>query len=115
MIDVDKTIATAVKTGKVIFGTNEAVKSAKTSKARLILIASNIPSPIRGDLEYYGKLSQIPVVTYKSNSVDLGMVCGKPFPVAALTVKEVGDSEIMKLAETPEAEREAAEEEIEEQ
>lgn len=114
MIDVNKAIATAVKTGKVVFGSNEAVRSAQTGKSRLILVASNSPSSIRGDLEYYGKLSQVPVVAYRGNSIDLGMVCGKRFAVAALTVKEPGDSEILKLAEKPEAEQEAAEEETEE-
>jgi large subunit ribosomal protein L30e len=110
MIDVDKAIATAVKTGKVIFGTSEAVKSVKAGKARLIVVASNSPSNVRGDLEYYAKLSQIPIVAYRGNSFDLGMICGKPFAVAALTVKEPGDSDILKLAEKPEAEPEEIEE-----
>lgn len=114
MIDVDKAIATAVKTGKVIFGANEAIRSAKTGKARLILVASNSPSQTRENLEYYEKLSQIPVVTYKGNSIDLGIVCGKRFGIAALTVKEPGDSDILKLAEKPKVESETAEEDIEE-
>lgn len=114
MIDVDKAIATAVKTGKVIFGTSEAIKSVKAGKARLIVVSSNSPSSIRGDLEYYAQLSQIPVVAYRGNSADLGMICGKPFAVAALTVKEPGDSDILKMAEKPEAEQEAAEAEAEE-
>ena len=32
MIDVDKAIASAVKTGKVVLGANEAVRSARTGK-----------------------------------------------------------------------------------
>lgn len=114
MIDVDKAIATAVKTGKVIFGANEAIRSAKNGKARLIVVASNSPSQVREDLEYYGKLSQVPVVSYRGNSIDLGMVCGKRFVIASLTVKELGDSDILKLAEKPETEQGAAEENIEE-
>ncbi len=106
MIDVDKAIANAVKTGKVIFGANEAIKSAKTSKAKLIIIASNSPPRIREDLMYYGKLSQAPIVTYRGNSIDLGIICGKRFPVATLTIKEPGDSEILKLVEKPEEETE---------
>jgi large subunit ribosomal protein L30e len=114
MIDVDKAIATAVKTGKVVFGANEALNSAKTGKARLIVLASNAPSQIRDDLEYYGKLSQIPIVTYRGSNFDLGVVCGKPFAIATLTVKEPGDSDILKWAETLRTEEEAAEEETEE-
>jgi len=111
MIDVDKAISTAVKTGKVVLGANEALGSAKAGKARLIFVASNTPVELRENIEYYGKLSEVPVVAYKSNSVDLGMVCGRKFAVTALTVKEAGDSDILKLIEKS---PETTEEEVEE-
>ena len=114
MIDVDKAIATAIKTGKVVLGTNEAIRSAKTGKARLIIVASNSPPNVREDLQYYGKFSGVPVVSYKGDSLDMGMICGKPFAVAALTVKDPGDSDILRLAEQPDvADGEVVEEEIE--
>ncbi|UCB59691.1 MAG: 50S ribosomal protein L30e [Candidatus Bathyarchaeota archaeon] len=103
MIDVDKAIATVVKTGKVVFGANEALRSARNGKARLILVASNRPTKIQS-LEYYGQLSRVPIVTYKGNNSDLGIACGKRFAIAALTVKEAGDSDILRLAENPPAE-----------
>ncbi|MEM2440637.1 MAG: 50S ribosomal protein L30e [Candidatus Bathyarchaeia archaeon] len=105
-MDIDKAIATAVKTGKVYFGANTAIKSAKTGKAKMIIVASNCPKEIRGDLEYYCKLSGIPLIVYRGTSVDLAMVCGKPFVVSALTIREPGDSDILKLVETAEAEAE---------
>lgn len=114
MIDVDKAIASAVKTGKVVFGANEAIRSARSGKARLIVVASNSPLQLRGNIDHYGKLSQVPIVAYRSNGVDLGMVCGKRFAVTALTVKEPGDSDIMKLTEAAEAPVESADEELEE-
>lgn len=99
MIDVNKAIATTVKTGKVLFGVNNAVRNAKTGKAKLIIVASNCPQKTRGDIEYYCKLSNIPVVIYNGTSIDLGVVCRKPFTVSALTVREPGDSDILKLTE----------------
>jgi len=99
MIDVNKAIATTVKTGKISFGTNNAVKNAKTRKAKLIIVASNCPQKVREDIEYYCKLSNIPVTIYKGTSIDLGAVCGKPFKVSALTIREPGDSDILKLVE----------------
>jgi large subunit ribosomal protein L30e len=99
MIDVNKAIATTVKTGKISFGTNNAIKNAKTRKAKLIVVALNCPQKIREDIEYYCKLSNIPVTIYKGTSIDLGAVCGKPFKVSALTIREPGDSDILKLAE----------------
>jgi large subunit ribosomal protein L30e len=104
MINVDKAISTAVRTGKALFGSDEAIRSTKNGKAKLIVLASNAPPQIQESLKYYGSLSQIPIVAYRGNNIDLGMACGKPFAVSALTVKEVGDSEILKLVEKPEAE-----------
>jgi large subunit ribosomal protein L30e len=100
MIDVNKAIATTVKTGKVLFGANNAVKSVKTGRAKLILLATNCPEHIREDIKYYSKLSAIPVIIYNGTSIDLGAACGKPFMVSALTVRDPGDSDILKLTKT---------------
>jgi len=115
MIDVDKAISTTVKTGKVLFGANNAVKSAKLGRAKLILVASNCPKNVMADIAYYANLSSAPVVIYKGSSIDLGVTCGKPFMVSALTIREPGDSDILKLSEKTtesleESEIEAAEE-----
>jgi len=104
MIDIDKAIATAVKTGKVYFGANFAIQSAKTGKAKMIIVASNCPAEIRNDIKYYCELSGIPLIVYKGTSTDLAMTCGKPFIVSALTIREPGDSEILKLVEAGETE-----------
>lgn len=102
MIDIDKAIAAAVKTGKVSFGTNAALQGAKTGKAKMFVLAANCPKDIKEDIEHYSKLSGIPVVSYKGASMDLAEVCKKPFIVSALTIREAGDSEILKIAETAE-------------
>jgi large subunit ribosomal protein L30e len=100
VIDINKAVATTVKTGKVLFGSNNAVKSVKTGRAKLILLAANCSKRIRADIEYYSKISAIPVVIYNGTSIDLGAVCGKLFTVSALTVRDPGDSDILKLTET---------------
>lgn len=104
MIDVDKAIATAVKTGKVLLGANSAIQSAKTGRAKMIVLASNCPRAVKEDIEYYCKLSKIPVITYKGSSIDLAALCGKPFAVSALSIREPGDSEILKIVESAEPE-----------
>ncbi len=98
-VDVNKQIQIAVKTGKVSFGVREAVDSARLARAKLLILSSNCPEPHKSNIVYYAKQSQVPVFEYPGPSVDLGTACGKPFVVAALTVKEPGDSEILKLAE----------------
>jgi large subunit ribosomal protein L30e len=104
MIDVDKAIATAVKTGKVSFGANAALQNAKTGKAKMIILASNCPTTLREDIEYYCKLSNVPLITYKGSSMDLASVCGKPFTISALSIREPGDSEILELTQSAESE-----------
>ncbi len=101
MIDVNKAIATTVKTGKILFGAKNAINIAKTGKAKLIIVASNCPPRSRRDIEHYCKLSNVPAVIYKGSSTDLGAVCGKPFMISALTIREPGDSDILKLREAP--------------
>jgi large subunit ribosomal protein L30e len=110
MIDVNKAIATTVKTGKVLFGANKAVESVKLGRAKLVVLASNCPRDIVEGVRYFSRFSNVPVVIYKGTSIDLGAVCGKPFMVSALTVREPGDSDILKLGEEAREEALKAEE-----
>ncbi len=99
MIDINKAIATTVRTGKVFLGANNTVKNAKIGKVKLVIVAANCPENVREDIEYYCGLSSIPLITFSGTSIDLGVACGKPFMVSALAVRESGDSDILKLAE----------------
>ena len=99
MIDMNKAIATTVKTGKVMLGASNAVKNAKLGRGKMIILASNCPQNVVDDITYYAKLSGVPLVIYKGSSIDLGMVCGKPFIVSAMTVREPGDSDILKATQ----------------
>jgi large subunit ribosomal protein L30e len=96
MINIDKAIATAVKTGKISFGSNAALQSAKTGKAKMIILANNCPKNIKEQVQYYGGLSNVPVMVYKGDSMDLAAVCNKLFIISALSIRETGDSEILK-------------------
>lgn len=107
MIDVDKAISAAVKTGKVSFGANSALQNAQTGRAKMIILAANCPENVRKDVEHYSKLSKVPLVDYNGSSLDLAAVSGKPFTISALSIREPGDSEILKLIETPEPEESA--------
>jgi large subunit ribosomal protein L30e len=107
MIDIDKAIASAVKTGKVSFGANSALLNAKTGKAKMIVLAANCPKNIKNDIEYYGKISKVPVLNYKGASMDLANICSKLFIISALSIREPGDSEILKAVEMQYYENEA--------
>jgi len=99
MVDVNKQIGIAVRTGKVSFGVKEALDAVRSAKAKLLIMASNCPEPYKQNILRYAKQSSVPVYNYLGSSVDLAGACLKPFVVAVLTVKESGDSEILKVAE----------------
>ena len=99
MIDIDKALASACKTGKVSYGANTALQNAKTGKAKMIVLSSNCPKNMKEQIEYYGKISNVPVVNYKGGSMDLAEVCNKLFIISALSIRETGDSDILKITE----------------
>lgn len=95
--EIDRALSIAVRSGKVLLGSNTALKSALTGRAKLIVIASNCPREVREKIEHYCKLSNIPVLVYPGSGIDLGSACGKPFVVSALTIRDPGDSNILEL------------------
>ncbi len=99
MVDLDKSISVVRKTGKTALGVKQAIKSAKLGDAELIIIASNAPSEYKSDIEYYAKLSQIPIIYYPKTSYDLGVVIGRPHLTAFITVFDSGDSDILDAIE----------------
>lgn len=99
MADLDTALAIAVKTGKVLFGSNSTINSAMSGKVQLVVTASNCPKKLRTELEYYCKLSEIPFLAYPKTGLELGRVCNKPFVVSALAIRDSGDSDIVKRAE----------------
>jgi large subunit ribosomal protein L30e len=107
MIDIDKAIASAVKTGKVSFGANSALLNAKTGKAKMIVLAANCPNEVKESVAYYSKISKVPVLNFKGSSMDLANVCNKLFIISAISVREPGDSEILKAVEMQYYENEA--------
>lgn len=93
-IDVDKSLRSVVRTGKVLVGTKQAIKASKRGVAKLVILASNCP----GDVKKIVKEANIPLYEYSGMSVDMGPICGKPYVVSALTILEPGDSDILALA-----------------
>lgn len=96
-MDVDRGIRVAVDTGNVTLGSVKSIQGLKLGKGKLVILAQNCPDDIREDVMHYSILSEIPVYDYKGTSVELGSVCGKPFTVAALTIKDPGDSNILEV------------------
>ena len=86
-MDITKIIKTKVKQKKVILGYNTVMKSIKTRRPELIVFASNFPEEKKKMIEHNAKISKIEVREYPKDGVNLGLVCGKPFPVGVLAIK----------------------------
>lgn len=86
----------AVESGKVEFGARSGM--APGSKAKLFVLAANAPKEVREKISSQARASQTPVIEFEGTSMELGSVCGCPFPVSVLSVYEEGSSNIMELA-----------------
>ncbi|MHA2249568.1 MAG: 50S ribosomal protein L30e [Candidatus Kariarchaeaceae archaeon] len=96
MVDLDRSISVARKSGKTALGIKNAIRAAKHGDAKVVIVAANAPFEARQDLEYYAKLSDVPLISYPKTSQDLGIVCGRPHLTAFVTIFNPGDSDILE-------------------
>lgn len=83
-----ETIQSALKANNIIIGYRESIKFMKTNKPKLVIMANNLPERLKNEIERTVKISGAKLETYNGSSKDLGIVCGKPFPVTTLVIKE---------------------------
>ena len=94
-MDINRAIRMAVDTGDVKFGARGSVENASTGKTKMIVVSSNCPKKTRGEIARNSKLSGVNVLVFNGTSIELGSLCGKPFPVSALSIIEPGNSNIL--------------------
>lgn len=98
-MDLNRSIRIAVDTGKVFYGGDSAKNALLNKQAKLVIIAKNTPDELKEDITRYASLSDVPILEFSGSSLDLGGICGRPHFVAALTISELGDSDILKAVE----------------
>lgn len=98
-VDFIRALQMAIKTGEVVLGSKRTIKLVLHGKAKLVVIAENAPPELKRDIEYYAKLSGIPVYRFKGTNYELGTLVGKPFSVAMLAIIDPGQSNILDLIE----------------
>ncbi len=98
MSSVDHELRLALSTGKVQLGSKTTVREMRRGRARMAILSSNCPADKAEAIETYGRLSEIPVLTHAKDSVDLGVLCGKPYPVSAMVISDPGDSRILDIS-----------------
>ena len=80
-------IQSAIKANRIIFGYRETIKFIKMNTPKLIVISKNLPENMKKEIEHNVKISGTKIEEFDGSSKELGVTCGKPFPVAALTIK----------------------------
>lgn len=80
-------LRTALEEKNIVIGSRQTIKHLKLKKAKLIIVASNCPDNTKKDIEHYSKLTGIKVEKFDGTAKQLGVFCGKPFPIATLAVK----------------------------
>ncbi len=87
----------ASDTGNVLFGHNSSVQLITQSKPKIVLIAKNVPQDIMIEVTKKCKLAEVPYYIFEGTSMELGSICGKPYPISVMSVLEEGDSDILNL------------------
>jgi len=95
VVDVDKLLKETVKKGKIKIGSKETINMIKNGKAKLVVISNNCP--FSSEIKKIAEKEKTPVYSYESNSVDLGVTCGKPFSISAFAVLDDGGTNIHKI------------------
>jgi large subunit ribosomal protein L30e len=94
-MDIEKELARAMQTGRVVLGTDRSLKAVKRGEAKLVILASNCPEDVADDFKHYSEISELKVIHLDKNSRELGIICGVPFTVNVLAVIDPGDSAIL--------------------
>ncbi|GAD99215.1 60S ribosomal protein L30 [Paecilomyces variotii No. 5] len=93
--NINSRLALVMKSGKVTLGYKSTIKTLRSGKAKLVIIAANAPPLRKSELEYYSMLSKTPVHHFSGNNIELGTACGKLFRTSTMAVLDQGDSDIL--------------------
>ena len=94
---METAIRTVYRTGGVVIGLSEVKKGLMLGKLKAIIYSISLPDEEARELETLVKMADIPIKMVELNSLDLGSLCNKPFPVAVLGIKEFGQSDLGAL------------------
>jgi large subunit ribosomal protein L30e len=96
MADLANDIRLAVDSGEAVFGVKESIDSIMASRAKIVIVASSNKKDRVNDILHLAKFSNVKVVVFQGNPMNLGVVCGKPHSVSVLSITEPGSSNILK-------------------
>lgn len=98
MASLDDELKRTIATGKVSLGTRSVLREIGLGRAKIVILSSNIEPSQKERILKLAEDSSVPVLEHRKPGIDLGNLCGKPFSVSAISVRDTGDSKITSLA-----------------
>ncbi|KAI1756069.1 50S ribosomal protein L30e-like protein [Xylaria castorea] len=92
---INSKLALVMKSGKTTLGYKSSLKSLRSGKAKLVIIAANAPPLRKSELEYYSMLSKTPVHHFEGTNIELGTSLGKLYSCSTMAIIDAGDSDIL--------------------
>ncbi len=87
-MDVKSEIKAAMEKGTAMLGAKSVIKAAKNGGVSKVICASNAPEIRKKLIKHYAEISGFEVIDFDGSSVELGRLCGKPFGVSLLGIKQ---------------------------
>lgn len=86
-IDIEQ-LKAAIAAGTVRFGARQAIKTLAAGSAKLVVLANNPSDQLKADITQHAKLAGVTIEKFDGTAKNLGIVCGKPFKIATVTIVE---------------------------
>jgi large subunit ribosomal protein L30e len=94
-MDLSRQLKTAIKTGDLTFGQNQASDACANGEAKLLIFSVNCPQKYIDEL--HTRHPDVPMHRTDLVNRELGPACAKPFPISTICVLSEGDSELLSL------------------
>ena len=94
-MELSRELKSAIKTGDLSFGQNQASDACAEGKAKLVIFAVNCPQEYIDGLR--ARHPDVPMHRTDLVNRELGAACAKPFPISTICVRGEGGSELLSL------------------
>ena len=75
-----------IKSKDLVIGSERTIRNLKLGKVEKVLISSNCPEKVLGDVNYYSGLSKAETIRVPYPNEELGVICKKPFSISVLSI-----------------------------
>ena len=94
-MDLGRQLKTAISSGELTYGQNQAMDACANGNAKLIIFAANCPQDYIDGLR--ARHPDIPMHRIELVNRELGAACAKPFSISTICVLNEGSSELLNL------------------